>query len=178
MSVLDQQVTKQDSNSYVLDPDATDRLNLALSQYQSLIGGKTSMSLTLSISDQSLVSENEKAETGIQHTVRLAEAADQLGYHRFWVSEHHNNSQVAGSSPEALAGYLLAKTNHLRIGSGGVMLQHYSPFKVAETFHVLASLAPGRVNFRRWESAQKVERLNAERCRKINEHHGKVFLKN
>lgn len=56
------------------------------------------MSLTLSILDQSLVSENEKAETGIQHTVRLAEAADQLGYHRFWVSEHHNNSQVAGSS--------------------------------------------------------------------------------
>lgn len=104
------------------------------------------MSLTLSILDQSLVSENEKAETGIQHTVRLAEAADQLGYHRFWVSEHHNNSQVAGSSPEALAGYLLAKTNHLRIGSGGVMLQHYSPFKVAETFHVLASLAPGRVD--------------------------------
>lgn len=104
------------------------------------------MSLTLSILDQSLVSENEKAETGIQHTIRLAEAADQLGYHRFWVSEHHNNSQVAGSSPEALAGYLLAKTNHLRIGSGGVMLQHYSPFKVAETFHVLASLAPGRVD--------------------------------
>ncbi|MEJ4085092.1 LLM class flavin-dependent oxidoreductase [Bacillus altitudinis] len=104
------------------------------------------MSLTLSILDQSLVSENEKAEIGIQHTVRLAEAADQLGYHRFWVSEHHNNSQVAGSSPEALAGYLLAKTNHLRIGSGGVMLQHYSPFKVAETFHVLASLAPGRVD--------------------------------
>ncbi|MFX0569873.1 LLM class flavin-dependent oxidoreductase [Bacillus pumilus] len=104
------------------------------------------MSITLSILDQSLVGENENAEAGIQHTVRLAEAADQLGYHRFWVSEHHNNPQVAGSSPEALAGYLLAKTSNLRIGSGGVMLQHYSPFKVAETFHVLASLAPGRVD--------------------------------
>ncbi|TQR23922.1 LLM class flavin-dependent oxidoreductase [Bacillus safensis] len=104
------------------------------------------MSFTLSILDQSLVGENEDAETGIQHTVRLAEAADQLGYHRFWVSEHHNNPQVAGSSPEALAGYLLAKTTNIRIGSGGVMLQHYSPFKVAETFHVLASLAPGRVD--------------------------------
>lgn len=104
------------------------------------------MSITLSILDQSHVKENEKAETGIQHTVRLAEAADQLGYHRFWVSEHHNNPQIVGSSPEALAGYLLAKTNNLRIGSGGVMLQHYSPFKVAETFHVLSSLAPGRVD--------------------------------
>ncbi|QXE03258.1 LLM class flavin-dependent oxidoreductase [Terribacillus sp. DMT04] len=104
------------------------------------------MSITLNILDQSLVGEEEQAEQAIQNTVRLAQAAEKLGYHRFWVSEHHNSRDVAGSAPEALIGYLLARTNTLKIGSGGVMLQHYSPYKVAEIFHVLASLAPGRVD--------------------------------
>lgn len=62
------------------------------------------------------------------------------------MSEHHDSEQVAGSSPEVLISYLLAKTSTIRIGSGGVMLQHYSPYKVAENFNVLASLAPGRVD--------------------------------
>ena len=69
-----------------------------------------------------------------------------LGFRRFWVSEHHDSDYVAGSSPEVLISYLLAKTNQIRIGSGGIMLQHYSPYKVAENFHVLATLAPGRVD--------------------------------
>lgn len=104
------------------------------------------MTITLSILDQSPVGEREEAEVGIKNTVRLAEAAEELGYHRFWVSEHHNSSDVAGSAPEALIGYLIAKTKTLKIGSGGVMLQHYSPYKVAEVFHVLSSLAPNRVD--------------------------------
>ncbi|MED5100176.1 LLM class flavin-dependent oxidoreductase [Niallia sp. FSL W8-0951] len=104
------------------------------------------MTITLSILDQSPIGEVEKAEIALQNTVKLAKVAEELGYHRFWVSEHHNNTQLAGSAPEALIGYLLAKTKKLRIGSGGVMLQHYSPYKVAEVFHVLASLEPNRVD--------------------------------
>ncbi|MGP7817204.1 LLM class flavin-dependent oxidoreductase [Niallia sp. 01092] len=104
------------------------------------------MTIKLSILDQSPVGEKEKAEQGLLNTVRLAEAADDLGYHRFWVSEHHNSEEIAGSAPEVLIGYLLAKTKNIKIGSGGVMLQHYSPYKVAEAFHVLSSLAPNRVD--------------------------------
>ena len=102
--------------------------------------------LKLSILDQSPVNESESAQQGFQHTVELAKKAEEWGYHRFWVTEHHGSSGVVGSSPEVLVAHLLAKTHHIRVGSGGVMLQHYSPYKVAENFNVLASLAPGRVD--------------------------------
>ena len=79
-------------------------------------------------------------------TVYLAGKAEEWGYHRFWVAEHHGSGRVMGSSPEVLVSHLLARTSRIRVGSGGVMLQHYSPYKVAENFNVLASLAPGRVD--------------------------------
>ncbi len=104
------------------------------------------MSLTLSILDQSPVSETETAADALQHTIELAKKAEEWGYHRFWVTEHHGSDRVMGSSPEVLVSHLLAKTTRIRVGSGGVMLQHYSPYKVAENFNVLASLAPGRVD--------------------------------
>lgn len=104
------------------------------------------MSLRFSILDQSPLGENETAAEAIQHTVRLAKRAEELGYYRFWVSEHHDSTAVAGSSPEVLMSYLLAQTSTIRIGSGGVMLQHYSPYKVAENFNLLAALAPGRID--------------------------------
>lgn len=104
------------------------------------------MSLKLSILDQSPIGENETAADALRQTVDLAILAEKWGYHRFWVSEHHNSEELAGSAPEALISYLLAKTNQIRVGSGGVMLQHYSPYKVAEVFNVLSSLAPGRVD--------------------------------
>ncbi len=100
----------------------------------------------LSILDQSPVDETETAIEAFQHTVELAKKAEEWGYHRFWVAEHHGSSGVMGSSPEVLISHLLAKTTRIRVGSGGVMLQHYSPYKVAENFNVLASLAPGRVD--------------------------------
>ncbi|MBA9025116.1 LLM class flavin-dependent oxidoreductase [Peribacillus huizhouensis] len=103
------------------------------------------MNVKLSILDQSPI-EDGGAEIALRDTVKLAQKAEQLGYYRFWVSEHHNSDLVAGSAPEVLVSYLLARTNTIRIGSGGVMLQHYSPYKVAETFNVLAALAPGRVD--------------------------------
>ncbi|MFD0692975.1 LLM class flavin-dependent oxidoreductase [Paenibacillus sp. GCM10027628] len=104
------------------------------------------MTLKLSLLDQSPIREHVTAVEAFQHTLELAQKADALGYHRFWVSEHHDSDGVVGSSPEVLISYLLAKTERIRIGSGGVMLQHYSPYKVAENFNVLAALAPGRVD--------------------------------
>ncbi|WP_028538689.1 LLM class flavin-dependent oxidoreductase [Paenibacillus sp. J14] len=104
------------------------------------------MGLTISVLDQSPIYPGETAEQAFAHTVALARKSEELGFRRFWVSEHHDSEQVAGSSPEVLISYLLAHTNTIRIGSGGVMLQHYSPYKVAENFNVLASLAPGRVD--------------------------------
>lgn len=90
--------------------------------------------------------ETETALEAFQHTTELAIRAEAWGYHRFWVTEHHGSTRVMGSSPEVLVAHLLAKTMRIRVGSGGVMLQHYSPYKVAENFNVLASLAPGRVD--------------------------------
>ena len=104
------------------------------------------MNVKLSILDQSPVNEHETAIDAFQHTITLAQKAEEWGYHRFWVTEHHGSERVMGSSPEVLISHLLAKTSRIRVGSGGVMLQHYSPYKVAENFNVLAALAPGRVD--------------------------------
>ena len=104
------------------------------------------MPMKLSILDLSPLYDSETAAQAFQHTIELARKADAWGYHRFWVSEHHGSDRVVGSSPEVLVSHLLAKTERIRVGSGGVMLQHYSPYKVVENFNVLASLAPGRVD--------------------------------
>ena len=104
------------------------------------------MAFKLSVLDQSPANEAETATEAFQHTTKLARKAEEWGYHRFWVAEHHGSTRVMGSSPEVLIAHLLAKTTSIRVGSGGVMLQHYSPYKVAENFNVLASLAPGRVD--------------------------------
>lgn len=112
-----------------------------------------SVSLTLSILDQSPINALETATDALQHTVALATQAEAWGYHRFWVSEHHGSERVMGSSPEVLIAHLLAKTSRIRLGSGGVMLQHDSPYKVAENFNVLATLAPGRVDWH-WPGAR------------------------
>ena len=102
--------------------------------------------LKLSILDQSPSHQGEDAVQSFQRTIALATKADGWIYHRYWVAEHHSSDRVMGSSPEVLISHLLAKTNRIRVGSGGVMLQHYSPYKVAENFNVLSSLAPGRVD--------------------------------
>jgi len=102
--------------------------------------------IRLGILDQSIVFPGMSAEAALRNTVKLAQLAEGLGYERFWVSEHHGTEFGAGPSPEVLVSYLLARTTTIRVGSGGVMLQHYSPYKVAENFNVLATLAPGRVD--------------------------------
>src|SRR5271155_5715224 len=100
----------------------------------------------LSILDQSPISEGSSGAQALQNTLDLARLADQLGYHRYWVAEHHGGPMLAGPSPEALIGPIAAATARIRVGSGGVMLPHYSPLKVAETFSVLAGLFPGRID--------------------------------
>jgi len=97
----------------------------------------------LSVLDQSPISEGSSGAEALQNTLDLARLADRLGYHRYWVAEHHGGPMLAGPSPEALIGPIAAATTRLRVGSGGVMLPYYSPFKVAETFSLLAGLFPG-----------------------------------
>jgi luciferase family oxidoreductase group 1 len=102
--------------------------------------------LRLSVLDQSPVSEGSSGAQALRNTIDLARLADELGYHRYWVAEHHGGPMLAGPSPEALIGPIAAATVRIRVGSGGVMLPHYSPFKVAETFSLLAGLFPGRID--------------------------------
>lgn len=104
------------------------------------------MSYSLSILEKSPIPEGKTAAEALRHSVKLAQRAEELGYHRFWLAEHHGNSQLASVAPEIVAAHILASTSLIRVGTGGVMLQHYSPYKVAEVFRQLAALAPGRVD--------------------------------
>jgi luciferase family oxidoreductase group 1 len=102
--------------------------------------------MRLSVLDQSPISEGMTGSEALHNTIDLAQLTDRLGYHRYWVAEHHGGPMLAGPSPEALIGPLASATERIRVGSGGVMLPHYSAFKVAETFSVLAGLYPGRID--------------------------------
>lgn len=104
------------------------------------------MSIKLSILDQSPISEGSNAVVALQQTREFAQKAEQWGYKRFWVSEHHDTATLAGSSPEILMAHLASVTTSIRIGSGGVMLPHYSAYKVAENFRLLEALFPGRID--------------------------------
>lgn len=104
------------------------------------------MTYALSLLDKSPIAEGSSAEQALADSLAYARHAERLGYHRFWLAEHHGNGEVAGVSPEILVAWILASTERIRVGSGGVMLQHYSPFKVAENFKLLSALAPGRVD--------------------------------
>ncbi|MGM0847289.1 MAG: LLM class flavin-dependent oxidoreductase [Bacillota bacterium] len=102
--------------------------------------------ITLSILDYSPIDEGADAHQALWETTELAKHAESLGYTRFWVSEHHMVHSVAGSSPEMLMMHLATSTSHIRIGSGGVMLPHYSSYKAAENFRVMEALHPGRID--------------------------------
>ena len=104
------------------------------------------MALRYSILDQSPVSEGSNPGEALQQTATLAQSAEEWGYTRFWVSEHHDAPTLAGSSPEILISHLGAVTETIRLGSGGVMLPHYSSFKIAENFKLLEALYPGRID--------------------------------
>ncbi|WP_406406403.1 MsnO8 family LLM class oxidoreductase [Streptomyces halstedii] len=96
--------------------------------------------------DRSRTRKGDDGAQALRDTVRLARTAEELGYHRFWVSEHHSVPGVAGSAPTVLAAAVAAATSTIRVGTGGVMLPNHQPFVVAEQFGVLAALFPGRVD--------------------------------
>jgi luciferase family oxidoreductase group 1 len=100
----------------------------------------------LSVLDQSPIRDGGTPAQAIAETIALAKAAERLGYHRYWLAEHHNSAGLAGTAPEVLIARVAAETKQMRIGSGGVMLSHYSSLKVAEAFRVLEALYPGRID--------------------------------
>jgi luciferase family oxidoreductase group 1 len=102
--------------------------------------------LRISILDQTVAVEGRPHAQSIQDTIALARHCEALGYRRFWVSEHHNHPTILGTAPEILIAAIATQTQRIRVGSAGVMLPHYSPFKVAEQFRVLDALAPGRID--------------------------------
>src|SRR3954471_19909512 len=104
------------------------------------------VSMRLSVLDQSPVSEGSTGSAALHNTIDLARHADRLGYHRYWVAEHHGGAMLAGPSPEVLIGPIASATGGIRVGSGGVMLPHYSPLKVAENFSILAGLYGDRID--------------------------------
>ena len=103
--------------------------------------------MNLSVVDLSPVPKGGTATDAFANTVAAATQAERLGYERFWVAEHHGIAdRLAGTTPEVLLGHLAAETDSIRLGSGAVLLNHYSPFKVAEAFGALDALAPGRID--------------------------------
>jgi luciferase family oxidoreductase group 1 len=100
----------------------------------------------LSVLDLSPVSSGSSSAEALRNTLDLARLADDLGYARYWLAEHHNTSLIASSSPEVMIGHVASQTSRIRVGSGGVMLPNHSPLKVAETFRMLEALHPGRVD--------------------------------
>ena len=102
--------------------------------------------LRVSVLDQTPVSEGTPASVALRNSIDLAKRSEALGYHRYWVAEHHGSPMIAGPSPEVLIAAIASVTSRIRVGSGGVMLPHYSPLKVAENFSVLAGLFPHRID--------------------------------
>src|SRR5512138_1909798 len=104
------------------------------------------MPLRLSVLDQSPVSQGSTGADALKNSVDLARLTEQLGYERYWFAEHHGTPMLACASPEVLIAATAAATTRIRVGSGGVMLPHYSPLKVAETFSMLSALHPNRID--------------------------------
>ncbi len=99
-----------------------------------------------SVLDQSPAARGHPQDAAIRDSLALARRCDALGYHRYWVSEHHNSASIVGTAPEVLMAAIAATTRRIRVGSAGVMLPHYSALKVAEQFRVLEGIAPGRID--------------------------------
>jgi luciferase family oxidoreductase group 1 len=103
--------------------------------------------MRLSILDQAPITKGNTAADAVKKAEELAILGDELGYHRMWMAEHHGTTDFASSAPEVTTAHLAAKTKNIRIGTGGVMMMHYSPLKLAEVFKTLSALSPGRIDF-------------------------------
>ncbi|MGI8984187.1 MAG: LLM class flavin-dependent oxidoreductase [Acidimicrobiales bacterium] len=104
------------------------------------------MALTLSVLDQAPVPDGSTPAEALRQTIALARTTEALGFRRYWLAEHHGTRSLAATAPEVLIGAVASATSRIRVGSGGVLLSHYSPLKVAEVFRTLAALHPGRVD--------------------------------
>jgi luciferase family oxidoreductase group 1 len=104
------------------------------------------MPFVLSVLDQSPIAEGSTGADALRNSIDLARHTETLGYERYWVAEHHGTPMLASAAPEILIAEIAAATSRIRVGSGGVMLPHYSPLKVAEVFSMLAGLHPGRID--------------------------------
>ena len=104
------------------------------------------VALVLSVLDQAPVPDGSTAAEALQQTLDLARATEAMGYHRYWMAEHHGTRSLAATAPEIMVGAVAGATSTLRVGSGGVLLSHYSPLKVAEAFRTLSALYPGRID--------------------------------
>jgi luciferase family oxidoreductase group 1 len=102
--------------------------------------------IRVGVLDQSPIPEGSTAGQALRNSLDLARLADELGYHRYWLAEHHGTPGLACASPEVMIGQVAGITSNVRVGSGGIMLPHYSPLKVAETFSMLAGMYPGRID--------------------------------
>lgn len=102
--------------------------------------------MRLSVLDQSPIAEGTTGAEALHASIELARVADHLGYHRFWMAEHHATPSLASAVPEVMLSAVLQATSRIRVGTGGIMLPHQSPFRVAEAFSMLAAFAPGRVD--------------------------------
>ncbi|HEX8904988.1 MAG TPA: LLM class flavin-dependent oxidoreductase [Longimicrobiaceae bacterium] len=102
--------------------------------------------LKIGVVDQSPVRTGGTGADALRETLDLARVCERLGYHRYWLAEHHSTNSFAGSAPEILLPMVASATREMRVGTGGVLLTHYSPFKVAEQFRVLSTLFPGRID--------------------------------
>lgn len=99
-----------------------------------------------SVLDQSATSAGRSDDATLRNTIALAQHCERLGYHRFWLAEHHNSPANVGTAPEVLCAAIASVTQRIRVGSAGVLLTHYAPLKVAEVFRVLSAIAPGRID--------------------------------
>ena len=102
--------------------------------------------IRLSVLDQSPIHDGKEDKQGLFDTIELAKICDNLGYHRYWLAEHHNTPGYASSNPEVMVNSVASATKHIRVGSGGIMLNHYNPYKVAETFNTLEALHENRID--------------------------------
>jgi luciferase family oxidoreductase group 1 len=102
--------------------------------------------MRISVLDQSPVISGHTPAQAVHETIRLVKAAEQMGFHRYWLAEHHAVAALADPCPEILLSRIAAETSRIRVGTGGILLPYYSPFKVAEQFRMLEALYPGRID--------------------------------
>ncbi len=102
--------------------------------------------MKLSILDQAPVLSGKSAQEALKESMKLAQLGEKLGYTRYWIAEHHDFPGLASSAPEVMLGYIGANTEKIKIGAGAILLPHYKPYKVAETFNMLATLFPDRID--------------------------------